>query len=647
MDEALAFRIDRLVKLGYDDGKDKQLGRDLAKFLHLSDPNAWDSYGRGNMGRHWTKRREVTRRFQEPGNDMYHFTITAEWLGKGKAEFQEGWPSEYEVTLNKDTKLLVTQISVRKRKSAPEVDIILGRPFAGVASAIREVPPEWGSIKGVNAKSDGKKLWALKKAGKITDMKQMFAEAGKLEREYKRAHPGANVATRNGIVNAALRHEYDENGRIEQLYWPDDKRKGAQKVVKKATPTPAKKTVPAKKAVPSAKKVIDETPGGIKITKAAEPAKVAKPARGGKPTSGELHKELDELSKSIGELMNSLDFDSEDPKVKEHNREYYRGIVKPKMERMSEIEKLLEKVKPDRSRPLKDAKDLDELMAIWYDHNPAINLNGDWPEQLRKARIRHGGYADPMDKTVQALRSSLEGVDSILEKYPTLRIPGGINLYQPPNDRVSASFSQSCLPMLNINIDHLIKVNMTLRRHRADDGQWHPANFSASPYRSVMIHEMGHAVDWQGNKNPKFDPLTYDELDQGEERVAKDLRKIITDTFFEDHPHLKRLKVVEPYLWVTHDIPADVSEYPEWIPWLQSSKQLSGYSWSQENKFSKSEINYVEFLAESFCDVEINGIKSSRLAQAVHKYMVDQLHKHHPPKRHKTAGRTRVIDRGV
>lgn len=264
MNEGLAFRLDEVIKKGYND--DPKLGADLLKFLHLPDPSLYGSdayYNTGNLGRHWTKKLSVTRRFQEPGNDMYHFTIHALWAGKGKSQFQEGWAGEFEITLDEGTKLLVTQIGVRKRKTRPEVVIELAKPMQALAAGIREVPPEWDKIKGVNAKSDGKKLWAMKKAGKIKDMKEMFSEAGKLERAYKKAHPNADCANRNGIVNGALRHEFDENGHIEQLYWPDDKRKGA---AGKAPNVPAKPATPkvAKKAVPK-KREIDKTPGGMSM----------------------------------------------------------------------------------------------------------------------------------------------------------------------------------------------------------------------------------------------------------------------------------------------------------------------------------------------------------------------------------------------
>lgn len=70
-------------------------------------------------------------------------------------------------------------------------------------------PKAKGSITGVNASSDGKTLWEMKKAGAFDNDYEFWLAAGKLAAAYKKNH-GSNAATPHSIVNMAFHHEMEE-----------------------------------------------------------------------------------------------------------------------------------------------------------------------------------------------------------------------------------------------------------------------------------------------------------------------------------------------------------------------------------------------------------------------------------------------------
>lgn len=73
-------------------------------------------------------------------------------------------------------------------------------------------PKAKGSITGVNASSDGKTLWGMKKAGAFDNDYEFWLAAGKLAAAYKKNH-GSNAATPHSIVNMAFHHEMEETGK--------------------------------------------------------------------------------------------------------------------------------------------------------------------------------------------------------------------------------------------------------------------------------------------------------------------------------------------------------------------------------------------------------------------------------------------------
>lgn len=117
----------------------------------------------------------------------------------------------------------------------------------------RVEPPTWDKIKGDNARRDGLKLYKMKKAGKFPSNVEFYKEADRLHREFRKAHPNGNFASKNQIANAAYRYEWDETGKVNYLEWPEGKGVTVGKGIRKAT-----------KRQPT--KVIDKTPGGIQIT---------------------------------------------------------------------------------------------------------------------------------------------------------------------------------------------------------------------------------------------------------------------------------------------------------------------------------------------------------------------------------------------
>jgi hypothetical protein len=113
-------------------------------------------------------------------------------------------------------------------------------------------PPTWDVINstyGAHAKEAGRELWLQKKAGKFKTEAEYVKAMSTIQRKYANKYPHLKVASKNQVGNTALRHEFDETGKIINL--PD--------VTDKPTP-PKVATTPPKKRVP-----VDKTPGGISI----------------------------------------------------------------------------------------------------------------------------------------------------------------------------------------------------------------------------------------------------------------------------------------------------------------------------------------------------------------------------------------------
>lgn len=137
-------------------------------------------------------------------------------------------------------------------------------------AAKRVEPPTWDKIKGDNAKRDGLKLYKLKKAGKFPTNVEFYKEADRLHREFRKAHPNGNFASKNQIANAAYRYEWEETGTVHYLEWPGE-------TAKKAAPA---KKVPTPKVPPKPPaRAVDKTKGGITMTTRKADAEAEKAKR--------------------------------------------------------------------------------------------------------------------------------------------------------------------------------------------------------------------------------------------------------------------------------------------------------------------------------------------------------------------------------
>lgn len=282
-----------------------------------------------------------------------------------------------------------------------------------------------------------------------------------------------------------------------------------------------------------------------------------------------------------------------------------------------EISKLgaeIDKIGPDRSRSIRSAKNFDELYDIMVDRNPNIkNFNG-WNEPdgaLDRAMKSYGVHGEQHRKIIlQRCMDAFEAAESMSDQYPDVPFDS-LNVINPEgfsNPNAIAHCNRGVTTHIEFNASFL--VDRTPAPGSNSDG-FHPRNFEKDPFRNVLIHEFGHAIDWFAV--PAWDVANdngwHDRQTQRGSTVARDRmwKAVLAKIFGERDGEIKK-------------IIADL-----FIKLQDEGYKGSFESWFKENTSGYAKENYHELIAESWQDYHANGtLNASPISVAITEFILSK-----------------------
>lgn len=199
-----------------------------------------------------------------------------------------------------------------------------------------------------------------------------------------------------------------------------------------------------------------------------------------------------------------------------------------------------------------------------------------------KHGVRTEGFQDRYN--VDVIRQYGRAVDDMLTKYPHVKIHTvRIGASSSPTEYAHALETNAGgeAERINLSARHANDRQGMYRSMKRDvDEGFHPPGFEREPVYSTMVHEIGHAVDYAGNREAR--------------RSAAGVVRAM------------------------YNSSGSTQDYSEWL-----RENLTGYSLTSAPD-GRTVLNVGEALAEAFADVEINGADASPTSKALHKLLVDR-----------------------